>query len=498
MSQLGLGSIRQLGTLKLGALAPTKGGGWEPVKGLGTDLVGYFDARRPETITTSSGAVSSFRDVIAGYDMAQATAASRPTFKAGGFDGLDCLYFDGVDDCLLLSSVPFPSGSAPSEVWAVVQQDKPTTDAVNGTLMMYGNASSTSRRLARAQLSGLNRYQSLAGNGTTGLTNYQTDTKFNDCHVVRSIFDGANMYSEIEGIASTPSAAVPATATTRSRIGASSASTPTEFWRGKILCILVTKPLSGGKAAQLRRYLENLRWRQYERHYVRGNDYSFQNLNNRSEQRFEVRSGDQPLSADVTNGNERSELSIPASMSPIAVDGSLVQLRWSFLVEAGAPLTSAFAILGQIHQTEDAGESHQRPWLAVNMRPDERLELNIIADPNAISDGTAPINVAWTSPSPITRGVYHDVAIDLRHGPSAGYLKFVLDGDVKYDQATAIGNNDQNPSYFKYGIYRKAAAETLAVRYRTPEITVPDSYANTFTFNGSPYTFGDTAYEYRA
>src|SRR5688500_3331977 len=86
--------------------APSKGVGVgvSPVTILGASLLAWWTADRADLITLSGSQVTSWKDVVAGYDVVQGVGGSRPLWSATSFNGAPSLTFDAIDDELTLGS----------------------------------------------------------------------------------------------------------------------------------------------------------------------------------------------------------------------------------------------------------------------------------------------------------------------------------------------------------------------------------------------------------
>ncbi|RWC47952.1 MAG: hypothetical protein EOS55_13885 [Mesorhizobium sp.] len=214
---------------------------------LGSSLLAWWNADRIDLITTeTSGKVSSWRDLVAGLNLVQTTDAARPVWSSTSFNGAPSVTFDGVDDFINLESQPFPSGAAPSELWAVVQQDMPAATAGLFTLFGYG-APNAHRMLIRGVVSAVNRFEGLVGT----IAPISPATNFSARHVLRLQIGAAASTTTIDGADSATASGVPATGTTRVRMAGNMAAPPTVFWAGKIRDAIVTGPLTADQASAL-------------------------------------------------------------------------------------------------------------------------------------------------------------------------------------------------------------------------------------------------------
>lgn len=243
-----------VGTHGGGAGAAFPRGGWTPLD-LGSLLYAWWGAERTDLITMSSGAVSSCKDAVAGYNAVQATGSAQPLWSAAGFNTRAGVTFDGTDDYLAYESMTgIPSGTTPCEEWYAV--DQKTLAAVTSSTWLGASGGTTlgnSRSMVRAVVSGANRARAVDSNSGTATQGAGGD--FSGRHVVRSIMNGSTLGLEVDGVAVSPVANTPAIATVRVRFGASYASSPGSFGNFTMADRLFTALLSAAQAAQVYSYL---------------------------------------------------------------------------------------------------------------------------------------------------------------------------------------------------------------------------------------------------
>lgn len=231
----------------------TSGLGWTPMS-LGSSLLAWWDSALGVSLSTDK--VTAWVDRVAGYSAAQGSDTLRPTWSATSFNGSPGLTFDGTDDHLALASQPFPSGANACEMWAVVQQDALAADATTRMVVSYGGDASTARRsLTRIVSGGSNRFESSAGNGATLYAAGVTGVDFSSRNVIRGRFGATSISSTINTTSSTDTAGVPATGTSRLRIGSISNTSAGNYWNGKIRDVIVTGSLTADQVTQLQSFL---------------------------------------------------------------------------------------------------------------------------------------------------------------------------------------------------------------------------------------------------
>lgn len=239
---------------------------YDPVTALGSDLIEYWDANRADTIlaTTDStyiNAVSSWLGLVNGSNLAQSTPNLKPTYDPTGFGGNPCVKFDGIrqwmgcTDAALMALLP--KGAEPCELWALVTQDALATDATTRHVFGYADSSVINgRSIARVVVSSVNRGRAYAGTGSAATTATDGSVDLSGIHVMRGIIGATQTSIEIDGGAQTNAAVVPNSSTpTRVIVGSIPALAASNWWQGSVAALLITKPLSTQKAADLHKYL---------------------------------------------------------------------------------------------------------------------------------------------------------------------------------------------------------------------------------------------------
>ncbi len=239
-----------------GTSSGTNLGSFDPFM-LGASLLGYWDAESVSTLTLAGSLVTTWADRVAGYAPTQATSGFKPVYSATSFNGRPGVTFDGTDDYLELASVPFPTGATACEIWGLADQTILGAVALGGGLFAYGgNASLNRRMLFRTTSGGVNRVASSVGNGGAGITTTEPTVDYSGIHVGRVVVSPTQTSVSADGSAPTTAAIVPATGTTRTRIGSNTSDVVATFWKGAINTIIVTNLLTAPQAAQLTAYLK--------------------------------------------------------------------------------------------------------------------------------------------------------------------------------------------------------------------------------------------------
>lgn len=232
-----------------------EGGAWNPAM-LGATLIERWSIDDSGLITQAvPPGISTWKGEIIGSSFNNGTPANQPVYSATGWNGLNPgAAFGGVSTVLAISSVPYPAAALPSEIWAVVDQTALVADTTTRNIFTYGGGANTTwRSIQRVVVSGQNRIQATCGTGSNITCTLAAD--FSGRHAVCGIFDGTTVTAGMDGVLATPVAAVPTTGTTRSRIGANSATTAAAFLQGEVREILITGTTTAAQKALLWAYL---------------------------------------------------------------------------------------------------------------------------------------------------------------------------------------------------------------------------------------------------
>lgn len=238
------------------ALKPTA---WEPVAVLGTDLEEWWSAEDHGTANMTddgAGLISAWVGRKGAVTVTAATTA-RPTYGATAFGGTKKgLTFDGTTDAMVSTSFAgLPGGATAGELWAVVSQDQLDAVATVGTMVDYGGTNAgTDRCLFRSRTASISA--GFINDGTDSLGFSQVTVPFNGTHIIRGFWSGTTQGISLDGNTQvTETIAAFNTGSTRLRIGASNASSATNFLLGVVRHVLVTSILTAARRQQLEGWL---------------------------------------------------------------------------------------------------------------------------------------------------------------------------------------------------------------------------------------------------
>lgn len=228
---------------------------WIPTD-LGAKLLCWLTVDDAASISLSGSDVASWTDQVGPYVFSEAT--NRPSYSAtGGPASTPCIIADGVAEFLELASVPFPTGTADSEMWACVSQDALAADTSQRSILHYGGAGGANTRgIGRRVTSGTNRFKTSSGTNEVATT----AADFSGWHAVRGRWTGTGTTTtaQIDELTASTGAVAVNSGTDRTRVFANSSGAIGQFWNGKATDLIVTTAtLTGGEETLLWEYLIN-------------------------------------------------------------------------------------------------------------------------------------------------------------------------------------------------------------------------------------------------
>jgi hypothetical protein len=182
--------------------------------------------------------------------------------------------------------------------------------------------------------------------------------------------------------------------------------------------------------------------------------------------RFEVRSGDHWT---FDSGNkERSEI----ADQQLVKDGTPIHVSYQFEVEPGARNTASWLAMGQFHQNDYPGAPALSPPFAIGLDGERMYVCIHYSDAN----GQDVYKYLFIDKTDIQRGHFYDMDIKVTFDPAGnGHLSVVRDGVQIVDYNGPLGYASQSSVYWKEGVYRASASETIAIEYRDLSIQAGQS-----------------------
>jgi hypothetical protein len=181
-----------------------------------------------------------------------------------------------------------------------------------------------------------------------------------------------------------------------------------------------------------------------------------------SDIRFEVRSGDR-AKGDIVRGHPAERAEVSESKYPRPFDRD-IWFSFGMMVEPGPKVSSDWVELGQLRPTLNPGDRSQSPPWAQGLAPGDEFRVQVRTLNQKPLRGYAPSIFLFKDPG-FRRGRTYHFVYRLRYGIPDGRLEAWRDGVKIADYSGPLGFPGNIGPYFKFGIYREPAPETLAVHY---------------------------------
>lgn len=185
--------------------------------------------------------------------------------------------------------------------------------------------------------------------------------------------------------------------------------------------------------------------------------------------RFEVRQGDEPP-GDVGRGRDRAELS--ASATKLANSRDLYMAMSQRVLTPSAPLSVTTTTIGQLHATDDAGDAASNQLLEHRLSSNAAQRFRIIGSGSTVNPTVTPTNTTVFTDAAFEYDVWYDYVYHANLHWTNGVLEVWRrkQGETAFTKIVdltglCLGYDDIVGPYWKFGIYRNTAAETLKVDY---------------------------------
>lgn len=237
------------------SVAEPRWSGWTPAS-LGGALAAWWNADdlAAASVTAWSDRVAAIMAIAAGSAIpAWANNSWAPSGTGLAKAGVT---FDGVANCLIATSfAALPTGSTAGEIWALVDQQRPTATTGANVIAEYGTtAAAGARAIQRSTSASISR--AVAQDGTSSTLDQAR--VFEGTHVLGAAWQGTALAGRLDGAPLSPGASTIASLNTinvRLRLGANVATSAGLFFQGVIRHVLVTTLLTAQQRLQLEAWL---------------------------------------------------------------------------------------------------------------------------------------------------------------------------------------------------------------------------------------------------
>lgn len=197
--------------------------------------------------------------------------------------------------------------------------------------------------------------------------------------------------------------------------------------------------------------------------------------------RLQVKAGDRWIGDNKgTKSRERSELYLKNADLPYNQD---TWLSFSIKIDPGEALNLSavdFCYIGQFHASEDAQDISSAPVLGLRLEGLDTIRIYTCSttdNPHTVSPPAVP-----RASSNFTRGIWHRIVVRARFSPTNGELQWWKNGqEILNITGIGMGFPDNVGPYWKFGIYRSAMPQTVAVEYANMELSYTTSLISRVT-----------------
>ncbi len=175
--------------------------------------------------------------------------------------------------------------------------------------------------------------------------------------------------------------------------------------------------------------------------------------------RFSVHSGDHWTSGSYNDSpSERSEI----QFAPLYSAGTQINVSETITVQPGPVNTASWCDLNQLHATTNVSPTYS-PFV-IGLDQSDRLCV-VLQSP-----GQTQNNLVYKSPNPVVRGQPMNLISQVSMGPTGGgFVRVWLNGTQIVNFTGAVGATNSQ-YYWKLGVYRGAAVETITADFSNVQI----------------------------
>ncbi len=195
--------------------------------------------------------------------------------------------------------------------------------------------------------------------------------------------------------------------------------------------------------------------------------WSFSSPDNNT-MRFEVRSGDRFSSNNWTDpqGSERAEIFDTAKYST----SNQITIDYQFMIEPGATNTARWLVMGQLHSNTNAS-----PPIEVKLEGNDKM----VIYGNYGSASNPTYHKIFQDSANIQRGKWYTMKLEIKLDAGGnGYADIWRDGQQIVNYNGKLGYSGQTQTYWREGVYRSSASETIAINYKNLDISVGQNIHN--------------------
>ncbi|MEI7728918.1 MAG: heparin lyase I family protein [Verrucomicrobiota bacterium] len=178
--------------------------------------------------------------------------------------------------------------------------------------------------------------------------------------------------------------------------------------------------------------------------------------------RFELRQGDiAQWDKQRSHAAERNEISNSNHKFPLEED---IWFSFGLMVEPGPKVSSRWLVIGQLKASNDPGDQSASPPVGQELNAGDQFRITVRTASEKPLKHNPGSKAIYVDPA-FERGRIYRLVYRIKYSQKAGHLQVWRDGKEIANYKGPVGYVSNTGPYWKFGIYRDPAPETIAVHY---------------------------------
>ena len=178
--------------------------------------------------------------------------------------------------------------------------------------------------------------------------------------------------------------------------------------------------------------------------------------------RFELRKGDiAQWDKQRAHAAERDEISNSNHKFPLEED---IWLSFGLMVEPGPKVSSRWLVIGQLKASDDSGDRPASPPVGEELTAGDEFRITVRTATEKPLKHNPGYKTIFVDPA-FERGRVYRMVYRIKYSQKAGHIQVWRDGKEIANFNGPVGYVSYTGPYWKFGIYREPAPETIAVHY---------------------------------
>ena len=178
--------------------------------------------------------------------------------------------------------------------------------------------------------------------------------------------------------------------------------------------------------------------------------------------RFELRQGDiAQWDKQRAHAAERNEISNSNHKFPLEAD---IWLSFGLMVDPGPKVSSRWLVIGQLKASDDPGDKPASPPVGEELNAGDEFRITVRTATEKPLKHNPGYKTIYVDPA-FERGRVYRMVYRIKYSQKAGHVQVWRDGREIANFNGPVGYVSYTGPYWKFGIYREPAPETIAVHY---------------------------------